>query len=121
MYDGLDDEIQVCLENARRARLNDLKASKSPNDAMMALLEKEYTDSEMELLDDGQEYDQLAMTQTVYEEQLGSDSEPKNDSAIYAAIAFPAIAGLVLGAICWKKRAALKRLAQEETDDYIAI
>ena len=121
LYDGLDEEIQVCLENARRARLNDLKASKSPNDAMIALLEKEYTDSDMELLDDDQEYDQLAMTQTVYDEQLGSDSEPQNDSAIYAAIAFPAIAGLVLGAICWKKRAALKIQAQEETDDYIAI
>ena len=121
MYNGLDDEIQVCLENARRARLNDLMASKNPNDAMMALLEKEYTDSDMELLDDDQEYDQLAMTQTVYDEQLGSGSEPRNDTAIYAAIAFPAIAGLVLGAVCWRKRASFKRQAQEETDDYIAI
>ena len=115
------DEIQVCIENARRARQNDFKASESPNDAMMALLEKEYAESQMELLDFDQEYDQLAMTQNVYDQQLGSDSEPKNDSTIYAAIAFPAIAGLVLGAICWKKRAALKRKAQEETDDYIAI
>ena len=75
----------------------------------MALLERNYSNSNFEQVDDDKEYDQLIMTQTVYDEQLGSGSEPKNNSAIYAAIAFPAIAGLVIGAIFWKKRATFKR------------
>ena len=111
LYDGLQKEIDACCKIAVAKGFYDheLKAVKNPNDEFMALLERNYSNSNFEQVDDDKEYDQLIMTQTVYDEQLGSGSEPKNNSAIYAAIAFPAIAGLVIGAIFWKKRATFKR------------
>ena len=60
---------------------------------------------------------ELALVSTVSYDERASLPEVKNTDAIYATIAFPALA-VILGAMCWNQRKAFRK---QTSDDFLSI
>jgi hypothetical protein len=91
--DAIKDLVEQCAQN--RNTLATLKVTKS---MPISLVE----------LDQDEDESELALASTISMDEPVALPEVNNNDAIFATIAFPAIA-VILGAMCWNQRKAFRK------------